>query len=73
MDKETILRKVKNVLEQVRPYLQQDGGDVNFVELTDDNTMGTHQLWQLPVFIGSILLLKITRRKHRRRYIVKLS
>ena len=38
MDKETLLRKVKNVLEQVRPYLQQDGGDVNFVELTDDNT-----------------------------------
>ena len=36
MDKETILRKVKNVLEQVRPYLQQDGGDVDFVELTDD-------------------------------------
>ena len=36
MDKESILRKVKNVLEQIRPYLQQDGGDVNFVELTDD-------------------------------------
>jgi Fe-S cluster biogenesis protein NfuA len=36
MDRESILRKVKNVLEQVRPYLQQDGGDVNFVELTDD-------------------------------------
>ena len=36
MDKETILRKVKNVLEQIRPYLQQDGGDVDFVELTDD-------------------------------------
>ena len=35
-DKEIILRKVKNVLEQVRPYLQQDGGDVSFVELTDD-------------------------------------
>ena len=39
MDKESILRKVKNVLEQVRPYLQQDGGDVNFVELTDDNVV----------------------------------
>ena len=39
MDKETILKKVKNVLEQVRPYLQQDGGDVNFVELTDDNVV----------------------------------
>ncbi len=31
-----IERRVKNILEQVRPYLQQDGGDVNFVELTDD-------------------------------------
>lgn len=39
MDRESILRKVKNVLDQVRPYLQQDGGDVNFVELTDDNVV----------------------------------
>ena len=29
-------KRVKNILEQVRPYLQADGGDVNFVELTDD-------------------------------------
>ena len=29
-------KRVKNILEQVRPYLQQDGGDVNFIELTDD-------------------------------------
>ena len=29
-------KRVKNILEQVRPYLQEDGGDVNFVELTDD-------------------------------------
>jgi len=35
-DKEVLVRKVKNVIEQVRPYLQQDGGDINFVELTDD-------------------------------------
>ena len=39
MEKDTIQRKVINVLEQVRPYLQQDGGDVNFVELTDDNVV----------------------------------
>ena len=39
MERESIIRKVKNVLEQVRPYLQQDGGDVNFVELTDDNVV----------------------------------
>lgn len=30
-------KKVKNVIEQIRPYLQQDGGDILFVELTDDN------------------------------------
>ena len=36
MEKDLIEKRVKNILEQVRPYLQQDGGDVNFVELTDD-------------------------------------
>lgn len=36
MEKELIEKRVKNILEQVRPYLQQDGGDVNFVKLTDD-------------------------------------
>ncbi|MEA3479238.1 MAG: NifU family protein [Bacteroidota bacterium] len=34
--KEEITRKVKNVLEQIRPYIQQDGGDIEFVDLTDD-------------------------------------
>ena len=36
MDKEILEKRVKNILEQVRPYLQADGGDVKFVELTDD-------------------------------------
>ena len=36
MDRELLEKRVKNILEQVRPYLQQDGGDVNFIELTDD-------------------------------------
>lgn len=30
-------RKVKNVLEQIRPYLQSDGGDIRFVNMTEDN------------------------------------
>ena len=37
MDKETILRKVKNVLEQVRPYLQQDGGNCPHSKMTLKN------------------------------------
>ncbi len=36
MNKEELTKKVQNIIEQVRPYLQQDGGDINFVEITDD-------------------------------------
>ncbi|MBR3709898.1 MAG: NifU family protein [Bacteroidales bacterium] len=36
MEKELLEKRIKNILEQIRPYLQADGGDVNFVELTDD-------------------------------------
>ncbi len=35
--KEELTQKVQNIIEQVRPYLQADGGDINFVEITDDN------------------------------------
>lgn len=31
--------KVKNVIEQIRPYLQADGGDISFVNLTEDNVV----------------------------------
>lgn len=31
--------KVRNVIEQIRPYLQADGGDITFVELTGDNVV----------------------------------
>jgi Fe-S cluster biogenesis protein NfuA len=35
-NKEATQKKVLNVLEQIRPYLQNDGGDIEFVNLTDD-------------------------------------
>lgn len=34
--------KVKNVIEQIRPYLQADGGDISFDHLTDDNVVYVH-------------------------------
>jgi len=37
-------QKVKNVIEQIRPYLQADGGDVEFIELTEDNTVNIRLL-----------------------------
>lgn len=30
-------KKVKELLEKIRPMLQADGGDVEFVEITKDN------------------------------------
>jgi len=29
--------QIKDALEKIRPYLQRDGGDVEFVEYTDDS------------------------------------
>lgn len=29
--------KIKEALEQIRPFLQRDGGDIEFVEYTEDN------------------------------------
>jgi Fe-S cluster biogenesis protein NfuA len=31
-----MIEEVKKVLEMIRPALQADGGDVEFVEMTDD-------------------------------------
>jgi len=36
-NKDDLIGKVKNVIEQIRPYLQQDGGDIAFVNLSEDN------------------------------------
>jgi Fe-S cluster biogenesis protein NfuA len=37
MNNTELQNKVIAALDQIRPYLQQDGGDLQFVELTDDN------------------------------------
>ena len=37
--REELQRKVNSVIEQIRPYLQADGGDIAFVSLTDDNVV----------------------------------
>ncbi len=36
---EELTVKVKNIIEQIRPYLQADGGDISFVELTEDKVV----------------------------------
>jgi len=34
-----LIKKAQNAIEQIRPYLQADGGDIRFVELTDENIL----------------------------------
>ncbi|MEI6575134.1 MAG: NifU family protein [Bacteroidota bacterium] len=38
-ENEDLITKVKNVIEQIRPYLQADGGDISFVNISDDNVV----------------------------------
>jgi Fe-S cluster biogenesis protein NfuA len=35
--KDELIQKVKNVIDQIKPYLEADGGSISFVDLTDDN------------------------------------
>ncbi len=36
-NREELEIKVNNVIDQIRPYLEADGGNIAFVSLTDDN------------------------------------
>lgn len=36
MKKEEITDKIKNTLDTIRPYLNMDGGDVEFIEYKDN-------------------------------------
>lgn len=37
--KEELIQKVQGVIEQIKPYLEADGGSISFVEITDDNVV----------------------------------
>lgn len=39
IDKEVIKQKVLGAMDQIRPFLHADGGDVEFVEVRDDATV----------------------------------
>jgi Fe-S cluster biogenesis protein NfuA len=36
-DKTDLLKRVNHTIEQLRPYLQSDGGDIEVLEITDEN------------------------------------
>ena len=39
-----LVKKVENVIDQIRPYLQADGGNIRFVEITQDKIVNVELL-----------------------------
>lgn len=56
--KAELIGKVQNVIEQIRPYLQQDGGDIKFVNITDDNIVNVELLGACGSCPYSLMTLK---------------
>lgn len=53
-----IIAKIEEALEQVRPYLQADGGNVNFIEITDENIVKLELLGACKSCSMSMMTLK---------------
>ena len=43
-NKEDTIHKINQAIEQLRPFLHADGGDMEFVELTKDSVVKVTQL-----------------------------
>lgn len=39
MNREQTIEKIAVALEEIRPFLKSDGGDISFIDLEDDGTV----------------------------------
>jgi Fe-S cluster biogenesis protein NfuA len=53
-----LIKRVEEALDQIRPYLQADGGDVSLVEITDDNIVRLELLGACKSCSMSMMTLK---------------
>lgn len=53
-----VIAKIEDALEQIRPYLQADGGNVSFVEITSDNVVKLQLLGACKTCSMSMMTLK---------------
>ncbi len=56
---EEIKERIKAELENVRPFLQNDGGDIELVEITDDYTVVVNLLGACGTCPTSVITLKM--------------
>lgn len=65
--------KVLKVLEMVRPYLQADGGDVEFVGVTDENVVQLRLQGACGTCPSSTYTLKMGIEEQLKQYIPEVS
>lgn len=58
MSNSEITQKVQESIEQIRPFLQNDGGDISLVEVTDDLTVKVKLLGACGSCPYSVMTLK---------------
>ncbi len=58
MEKKELEAKVKNVIDQIRPYLEADGGNIEFINLTDDNVVNVELQGACATCPMSVMTLK---------------
>jgi Fe-S cluster biogenesis protein NfuA len=39
MEHSEVVSKINEALDEIRPFLKSDGGDISFVKITDDNVV----------------------------------
>lgn len=57
-NRDELIKKVNNVIDQIRPYLVADGGDIEFVRLTDNNEVQVELKGACATCSMSIMTLK---------------
>ncbi len=57
-DRAKLEQKVNNVIDQIRPYLTADGGDISFVNLTEENVVNVQLHGACATCSMSIMTLK---------------
>ncbi len=54
----TVREKVEEVLREIRPLLQADGGDVELINVTEDGTVRVHLRGVCSTCPGSMMTLR---------------
>jgi Fe-S cluster biogenesis protein NfuA len=54
----TVLERVTEVIDEIRPYIQQDGGDIELVEVTPENVVNVRLKGACATCPGAVMTLK---------------